>query len=59
MPEQVLLSPGPKFAQGRKVAGPEEMQAIIRWAREVQTSFNTLQAENVALRARITALENA
>lgn len=58
MTEQILLSPGPKFATGKKVAGPEEMQAIIRWAREVQTAFNTLQADNEKLRARVAALEN-
>jgi hypothetical protein len=56
--DPILLSPGPKFATGKKVAGPEEMQAIVRWAREVQTAFNTLQRENEALRARVTALEN-
>lgn len=57
MADPILISPGPKFAQGKKVAGPEEMQAILRYAREVQTAFNTLQTKFIALEARVATLE--
>jgi hypothetical protein len=60
----VRVPPAPKFGQQASVAGKVEMEEIVKWGRQLQktlelyqTALIELQTENVALTARITALE--
>lgn len=56
--DPILLSPGPKFAQDKRVAGQPEMQQIVNWAREVQTAFNTVQKGLSDEQVRLTKIES-
>lgn len=55
--KNLRVPPAPLFALGKKVAGPDEMQSIMRYARELQATINTIQAALVEAQEKIAALE--